>query len=136
QLEPGLGTQSRVAIRIPIAGPQFQTATGKARVAEEGLRRLRGPPGVGGAGGSCCVPLVDRLFLSFQIAGRPEPRATSGWTVVSPGYFETFNIPVVRGRTFTDRDDSGPRAVVINEALAKWFWPNSDPTNDRIIIGE
>jgi cell division protein FtsX len=56
--------------------------------------------------------------------------------VVSPGYFETFNIPVVRGRTFTDRDESGPRAVVINEALARQFWPNSDPTNARIMFGE
>jgi predicted permease len=56
--------------------------------------------------------------------------------MVSPGYFETLNIPVLRGRTFTDRDDSGPPAVVINEAFARRVWPDSDPTNEQIIIGE
>lgn len=135
-VNPGFDTHHVLTMRMLFAGPQFETPTGMTRVLQEGVRRIRALPGVDVAAASCCVPLVDRLFLSFQIAGRPEPRATSGWTVVSPGYFETFNIPVVRGRTFTDRDDSGPRAVVINEALAKWFWPNSDPTNDRIIIGE
>jgi predicted permease len=119
-----------------LAGPQFETPAGMTQVLQEGVRRLRALPGVEVAATSCCVPLVDRFFMSFQIAGRPEPRITSGFAVVSPGYFETLNIPVVRGRTFTDRDDSGPRAVVINEALARRFWPSSDPTNDRIMFGE
>jgi hypothetical protein len=56
--------------------------------------------------------------------------------VVSPGYFETFNIPVVRGRTFTEQDDEGLRAVVINEAFASRLWPNGEPTNEGIILGE
>ena len=58
-----------------------------------------------------------------QLLSRTIIQATSPWIVVSPGYFETFNIPVVRGRTFTDRDDSGPRTVVINEAFASRVWP-------------
>jgi predicted permease len=55
--------------------------------------------------------------------------------MVSSGYFETFKIPVLRGRTFRDQDDGGPPLVIINEALAKQFWPKSDPLNDQIIIG-
>jgi putative ABC transport system permease protein len=55
--------------------------------------------------------------------------------VVSPGYFETFKVPVLRGRTFTEWDDSGPPVVVINDVLAKRFWPHSDPLNDRIMGG-
>jgi len=56
------------------------------------------------------------------------------WTRVSAGYFETFKIPVVRGRTIYGADESGPPVVIINQTLAKDFWPNSDPLNDQIII--
>ena len=56
---------------------------------------------------------------------------------VSPGYFEVFKIPVRRGRTFTERDTAtSTPVVVINEAMAKQFWPKSDPLNDRIVIGK
>ena len=48
-----------------------------------------------------------------------------------------FKIPVLRGRAFTDRDTSAsPPAVVINEAMARRFWPKSDPLNDKIWIGK
>ncbi len=138
-VDPGFDAHNVLTMRMLIAGPQFETQVGVTQMLEDGVRRIRALPGVEVAANGCCVPLVDRFFLSFQIAGRAEgvtSRTTSAWTVVSPGYFETFNIPVVRGRTFTDRDDSGPRAVVINEALARRFWQNTDPTNDRLIIDE
>lgn len=136
QVDPGIDTQNVLTMRMLLAGPQFDTPAGMTQVLQEGVRRLRALPGVEAAAASCCVPLVDRFSMSFHIAGRPEPRATSGFAVVSPGYFETFDIPVVRGRTFTDRDDSGPRTVVINEALARRFWPYGDPTNDKIMFGD
>ena len=48
-----------------------------------------------------------------------------------------FKIPLIRGRMFTDRDDANaPRVVVINEGLAKQFWPNSEPAGQRITIGK
>ena len=56
---------------------------------------------------------------------------------VSPGYFEVFKIPVKRGRTFNERDTStSTPVVVINEAMAKQFWPKADPLNDRLLIGK
>jgi predicted permease len=56
---------------------------------------------------------------------------------VSPGYFEVFKIPVKRGRTFTERDTSASTpVVVINEAMAKQFWPKGDPLTDRLVIGK
>jgi putative ABC transport system permease protein len=76
--------------------------------------------------------------LPFQITGRPEgptSKGGAGWHMVSAGYFETFKIPVLRGRTFREQDDGGPPIVIINQALAKQFWPKSDPLNDRILIG-
>jgi predicted permease len=79
--------------------------------------------------------------MGFQIAGRLEGPASNGAggvagsALVSPGYFETFKIPVLRGRTFTERDESGPPVAIINQTLAKQFWPDSDPLNSQILTG-
>src|ERR1043166_6830501 len=72
--------------------------------------------------------LIERGRLSFH--------GMSGWTFVSPGYFDVFHIPVLRGRDFALEDDArAPAVAIINEALARQYWPNGDPLNDRLIIG-
>src|SRR5262249_19558604 len=78
--------------------------------------------------------------LNFDIAGREPADGSStgraGWVPVSFGYFDVFKIPLKRGRDLTDRDDGkSPPVVLINEAMAKRYWKDSDPLNDRIIIG-
>jgi predicted permease len=55
--------------------------------------------------------------------------------LASAGYFETFKIPVLRGRAFTERDETGPPVIIINQTVAKQFWPDTDPLNGQIIIG-
>lgn len=59
-----------------------------------------------------------------------------GWRSISPGYFEALGIPLLRGRAFTDRDD-GPAepVVVINEKMAKQYWPKGDEIGARMTIG-
>ena len=104
----------------------------------EALRRIEAIPGVETAAATCCVPLEDRFRLTFQIAGRPNnPNggATAGFAIVSPGYFETFRIPLVRGRSFVEHDEGGPPVVIINQTMAKQFWPQSDPLEDQIVVG-
>jgi predicted permease len=59
-----------------------------------------------------------------------------GWTFVSPGYFDVFGIPMLRGRDFSFADDAGaPGVVIINDAMARRYWPNGDPLTDQLIIG-
>jgi putative ABC transport system permease protein len=137
-VNPGFDAQNVLTMRMSLTGPQFEKAAGVAQLARDGVRRIRALPGVEAAGFTCCVPLEGGFGLPFQIAGRPDgptSKGGAGWTMVSAGYFETFQIPVVRGRTFREQDDGGPPLVIINQALAKQFWPKSDPLNDRIIIG-
>ena len=56
---------------------------------------------------------------------------------ISPGYFEVFKIPVRHGRTFNERDTAtSTPVVIINEAMAKQYWPKSDPLTDRLVIGK
>jgi putative ABC transport system permease protein len=58
------------------------------------------------------------------------------WRNVSSQYFQVFRIPLLRGRAFTERDEAGSdRVVVINEAMAKQFWPKGDALGARITIG-
>src|SRR5690606_310247 len=88
---------------------------------------------------TCCVPLQGGYGLPFIIAGRPlegPQHGGGGWRSMSAGYFETFRIPAVRGRAFTDRDDaSAPPVAIINETMARQSWPDADPLVDRLIIG-
>lgn len=76
----------------------------------------------------------------FSIEGRPLPppeeRVEYPIEVVSPGFFETLQIPLVAGRTFTSQDHAdAPRAVIINETLAKAGWPGQDPIGRRMRPG-
>jgi hypothetical protein len=107
----------------------------------EGVDRLRTIPGVELATAACCLPLEGGYGLGFTIVGRPLEAGQvnlggAEWITVSPGYFETFKIPVITGRTFTERDDKGATPVVIiNQAMAKQFWKTGTPLNEHLTIG-
>jgi predicted permease len=138
QVNPGFDAHHVLTMRMSLKGPQFEKPAAVTQVTHNGLHRISALPGVEVAATTCCVPLEDRLNTGFQIAGRlegPAFRGVAGWTLVSAGYFESFKIPVLRGRAFTERDESGPLVAIVNQALAKQFWPNSDPLRDQIIIG-
>ena len=135
-VNPGFDAHYVLTMRMSLTGPQFQSVASAAQVIREGVRRIREIPGVEVAATTCCVPLEDRLQTGFRIAGRPggpDSGGVAGSTPVSAGYFEALRIPILRGRTFTERDESGPPVVIINQALATRFWPHSDPLKDRIV---
>jgi len=86
------------------------------------------------------LPLAGGFGMGFDILGRPKGDSTSsggaGFYSISWSYFNAFRIPLVRGRNFTEHDDgAAPGVVIINQAMAKQYWPNSDPLKDRIQIG-
>ncbi len=133
QTDPGFDAGRVLTVRMSLAGPQFAEPAAQARLFHEGVRRLRALPGVEAAATACCVPLDSRLQMGFTIAGRAG--GVAGWVESSAGYFETFGIPILRGRTFTERDESGPPVAIVNAALARQFWGDGDPLGDRIAIG-
>jgi putative ABC transport system permease protein len=138
QVDPGFDAHNVLTMRMSLTGPQFAKPAGVRQLFDDGLRRIRALPGVEFAASTCCIPLEGGFGLPFQIPGRPDgptSKGGAGWTMVSPGYFESFKIPLLRGRTFTEQDNSGPPVVIINQALAKQYWPKGDPLADRILIG-
>ena len=90
-------------------------------------------------GAAAHLPLRGNAGRGFRIEGRPEPapgeEPGGSYTVACPGYFHTLGVPVLGGREFTVQDTLGsPGVVVINQALAKRYWPNEDPVGKRISI--
>jgi predicted permease len=143
-VDPGFDTHNVLTLKMSMKGDQFAKAEAVEQVIRNGIERLQTIPGVVMASATCCVPLQGGYGLPFRIVGRPLAADSQGpfhggggWETVSPGYFEVFRIPVRRGRTFTVRDTSTSQPVVIiNEAMAKQYWPKSDPLKDRIVIGK
>ena len=86
------------------------------------------------------MPLQNDLRLRFVIVGRPLDGPYHGmgsWRSVSIDYFDALGIPLLRGRRFTEQDRLGaPGVVIINERMARQFWRDGDPLNDRVLIGK
>jgi putative ABC transport system permease protein len=140
-VKPGFDAHNILTMDMSLEGPKFQKAAGVARLERDGVERLEGLPGVEAAATACSLPLEPSFGLPFTIEGRPLTNGPyhggGGWRSVSPRYFQVFRIPVIRGRLFTDRDDgAGTPVVVINESMAKQFWPKGDPIGQRISIGK
>jgi predicted permease len=140
-VDPGFDVHNVLTMRMSLTGQRFATSAAVERAVRDGVLRVKGIPGVELASATCCVPLQGGFGLPFTIAGKPpangQPYNGGGaWKTVSPGYFEVFKIPVKRGRTFTERDDaSATPVVIINQAMAKQFWPDGDALGARITIG-
>jgi predicted permease len=139
-VDPGFDAENVLTMRTALGDAKYATSESVEQLVRIGVERLRAVPGVVSASAACCVPLEGGFGLPFVIAGRPLEQGPfhggGGWLTVSPGYFDVFQIPIVRGRAFTDRDTAhGQPVVLINEAMARQFWPNGDPLNDRLVIG-
>jgi putative ABC transport system permease protein len=139
-VEPGFDTTNVLTMRMSLNDPRFQKSESVELMVRNGVERIRAVPGVVEASATCCVPLEGGYGLPFIIVGRPLQEGPyhggGGWLTVSPGYFEVFRIPIRRGRTFTIRNAAAaPPVVVINESMARRYWPKGDPLNDRLIIG-
>ena len=139
-VNPGFNAQRVLTMRMSLTEPQYTKSAGVDQLIRAGVDRLRALPGVEAVSTTCCVPLEGGYGLPFEIVGRPDDRAANngaGWYTISPGYFDVFRIPMLRGRDFTDRDSGGAGGVVIiNQAMAKQFWPQGDPLTDQIVIGK
>jgi putative ABC transport system permease protein len=138
-VNPGFDSHNVLTLRMSLNDPRFAKTAAVEQLLRQGVERVRALPGVENAGVTCCIPLEGGIGLPFVIVGRPLDGSAHGggrYTFVTPGYLDVFKIPLLRGRTFTDQDGAGsPSAVIINQAMARRFWPQGDPLADQLIIG-
>jgi predicted permease len=138
-VDPGFDAHNVLTMEMSLTGDRFQKTAAVAQLSLEGRQRVNAIPGVEASASTCCLPLEGGFGLPFDIVGRPHGKdpntGGAGWTNTSPGYFTVFRLPL-RGRDFTDRDTAAaPGVVIINETMAKKYWPKQDPIGQQIIIG-
>jgi putative ABC transport system permease protein len=139
-VNPGFTTHNVLSGSMSVNASRFRRTEAVAQIVRDGRERLMSVPGVVDAGVSSCLPLQGCFGMGFDIPGRPKGNApftgVGGLFSVSWSYFSTFEIPFLRGRAFTEQDDSAaPGVIIINKAMARQYWPNGDPLKDRIQIG-
>lgn len=110
------------------------------RFVQDLFARIRVMPGVVSAAGAVPLPLSDDHFsVSFNLLDHPLPaanQASAGFYLVEPGFFETMQIPLMRGRTFDERDQrNSTPTMIITQSFAQKYFPNEDPIGRKIEIG-
>lgn len=140
-VKPGFDAHNVLTMRMSLAGDRFKTSAAVEQLLRDGTERIRAIPGVIEASATCCVPLEGGYGLPFRIMSRPLEKGPfhggGQWQTLSPRFFDVYRIPVIRGRAFTELDNgAGPPVVMINEAMAKQYWPKGEPLNERILIGK
>src|SRR5262249_44439381 len=140
-VDPGFNAANVLTMDTSLAGGRYDRTAAVSDLARQAEERIEAIPGVQAAAATSYLPLEGGLGLGFVIEGRALPPGQTshgggGWAYVTHRFFEVFKIAVIRGRVFNERDTAAaPGVVIINEAMAKQFWPKQDPVGQRISIG-
>jgi predicted permease len=137
----GFDSQNVLLLQIDLP-PSYDNRTRVAAFFTEAVQRIRALPGVVGAGAISDFFIHRQPDFRIALEGQPPRRPTDAAPPLTgdnvlPGYFEAMRIPLVRGRLLEDRDlaPGAPPVVVINEDMARRFWPGQDAIGKRFKFG-
>ena len=138
QVSPGFEPSNLIAARVLLPATKYQRAN-QVRFYEDVIERVRREPGVTNASAVSAMPLHDvgaAGALPFNVEGQQPPPTEDPLAdvrIVAPGYFETMKIKLIAGRFLDERDaDVGPRTSVINETMARRYFPGESPLGRTI----
>ncbi len=140
-VNPGFNPRNALTFEISLPKIQYPDNLSIVRFNNEAQRRIAALPGVQTAGFSTILPLAGtNSDSSFAIEGQPSndrtPSPDEENRQVSPDYFRALEIPLIKGRFFTDADKTdAPPVIIVNQAFAKKFWPKQDALGKRIVMG-
>jgi putative ABC transport system permease protein len=140
-VDPGFRTANVVSTRLALPRSARDTAE-VIGFYRDLVDRARALPGVSAAAAVSYLPLSrEGARYSFSVEGQPFPepqeRPSSSFNVVTPGYFGTLGIPLLQGRDFTGQDGwNAPGVVVVNQTLARRFWPNESAVGKRLTFDD
>jgi putative ABC transport system permease protein len=131
-VDPGFATAGVVAAQVTLQPPAYATEERQRQYITDALERVRGTVGVGRAAAIDYLPFSrGDISLGVTVEGRPvagpADEASAHLRRVDTDYFGTLEIPLITGRTFEDADRGGPFVAVVNEAMARRYWPSLDP---------
>jgi putative ABC transport system permease protein len=144
-VNPGFNPENVLTLRVSPNGYRYNTSEKYRDFMLRVLDRARSQPGVLSAALGSTYPMnaIGIRFgpnnQPFKIENRPQdsgaPPLTADIRSVTPAYFDTIKMPLVKGRVFTDNDDDkAPQVAVINQSLAKHYWGDEDPIDRRIML--
>jgi len=136
--ELGFDPENLLTMKVSLAGPRFASASNVDRITRDLVKRVERIPGVEAAALANNLPLESGVDIIFNIPGHPPVpgfkfTGDEQWRFVSAHYFDTLRIPLRAGRLL--RDGAPAPAVVINEALARKFFPGTSAVGQTIQIG-
>ena len=139
-VDPGFNADGVLTASIALPRSRYSDDDKLRGFTNEALRQMRALPGVSAAGATNTIPFGgnnnDSVILAEGYQMKPGESVISPSQVqVSPGYFNAMSVKLLRGRFFDDRDGAkAPRTVMVDDKLAKRFWPNQDPIGRRMFM--
>ncbi len=142
-VNPGFNPNNVLTMRISLRGPNYQKGAPVIAFHDQLLEKVKALPGVQAVATRSHVPIAaddGYANLSFAIEGRlPDAanRSTAFYNAVSPDYFQTMEIPLLKGRPFEALDDRKAQSVIIiNETLARRYFSGDDPIGRRMTFND
>ncbi|HKS67804.1 MAG TPA: ABC transporter permease [Candidatus Acidoferrales bacterium] len=139
--DPGFNPAKLMTAQLALPEAKYSSDALARNFTDAALSRIRALPGVTSAGVASAIPFGGfGQTYDVEALGKPAPQPgeTLGarWTAVSPSYFPTMRIRLLRGRSFTSADGAGTGNVaVIDETFARQFWPGEDPLGQKLAFG-
>jgi putative ABC transport system permease protein len=136
----GLNPAGVLTLRIPFSGERYRESQTRVQFWQRVVAKVENLPGVESASVSRGVQLDDWAGQFFVTAEQPNPAPgqvpDANYIIAGPDYFRTLKIPLRAGRSFDDDDTQSSRQVVIvNEELARFYWPGQGPLGKQLRVG-
>jgi putative ABC transport system permease protein len=136
----GLNPSCVLTLRVPLFGDRYKHPESQVEFWEHVLAAVKALPGVEAASVSRGLPVNDWSGQFFTTSEQPNPPPgqvpDANYVIASPDYFRALQIPLRTGRSFNERDTQGAeRVVIVNEALARSYWPGQDPLGKQLRVG-
>jgi putative ABC transport system permease protein len=141
RLDLGVRTDHVLTFYLPVPQDRFKQTDRINPYYQQLLDKIEAAPGVETAAVTTGIPLRGTGFgVGFRLADAPvsaESRQGAGFQMVTPGYFETFGISVLKGRAFTEQDTvSSPRVAMVNETFVNRYLADADPLAQRVVVNQ
>ena len=139
-VNPGFDPRNVLTMAVSLPTVKYGDSQKQIAFFDDLLRRVSAVPGLRAAAISAALPLTPKRVTPVLPEGQPEvPLGERPFTIVeatSPRFFETMRIPLLAGRALSDADTAqSSKVIVVNESLARRYWPNENAVGKHIVIG-
>ena len=140
-VDPGFDPRQVLTLKTSLVGPSFSSSARIDDAARRVVSRLQALPGVQAAAAGTLLPTQASLQVSVELpslpaANRPAEDAATQWRAISPAYFDVLRIPLLQGRSFSERDAAGAAPVtIVNQAFLREYFSHANGIGQQVLVG-